>query len=144
MSIVKNMIQTSFDVKSECCGCEACVQVCSKRAISMSEDEEGFRYPIVHPEICNDCGMCERVCQYIAPIKKNSEIQHAFGGHIKDEKTLNESTSGGAFSAIVEVWCDKDYVIFGAETEGLKVWHSYIEDKNKLYNFSVHYIEILE
>lgn len=135
MSIVKNMIQASFDVKSECCGCEACVQVCSKKAISMSEDEEGFRYPIVNPEICNDCGMCERVCQYIVPVKKNFDIQFAFGGHIKDEKTLNESTSGGAFSAIVEVFCDKDYVIFGAETEGLKVWHSYIEDKNELHKF---------
>lgn len=135
MSILRNMPQTSFDVKTKCCGCEACVQICSKRAITMYEDEEGFRYPLVNSETCNNCGACENVCQYIVPAKKKTEVQHAFGGHIKNKETLNESTSGGAFSAIVEIWCDENYVIFGAETEGLKVWHSYIEDKKELNKF---------
>ena len=31
--------------KNNCFGCEACVQICPKGAISMVEDEEGFRYP---------------------------------------------------------------------------------------------------
>ena len=31
-----------FDKKSECCGCGACMNKCSKGAIQMLEDEEGF------------------------------------------------------------------------------------------------------
>jgi len=31
--------------KSQCCGCEACVQRCPKQCIVMREDEEGFLYP---------------------------------------------------------------------------------------------------
>ena len=121
--------------KTKCCGCEACAQVCAKHAITMQEDKEGFRYPIVDNEACVECGLCENVCQYINPVLKNEEKQSAFGGHITDEKVLNESTSGGAFTAIVNAWCDKDYVIFGAESEGLKVIHSFITDKSELSRF---------
>ena len=33
--------------KKECCGCEACFQVCPVGAINMKRDSEGFLYPIV-------------------------------------------------------------------------------------------------
>ena len=127
-------ITDNFD-KKNCCGCEACVQVCPKKAVCMKEDSEGFRYPEVDSNLCVDCGLCRKVCQYIEPVEKNSEEQRAFGGHIKDSKILNESTSGGAFSAIAECFCDDNYVIFGAESKGLEVFHSYITDKNDLARF---------
>ncbi len=101
----------------------------------MKEDDEGFRYPVVDSEMCVDCGLCRHVCQYIELAEKNTEEQCAFGGHINDDKILNESTSGGAFSAIVECFCDENYVIFGAEAKGLEVFHSYITDKNELAKF---------
>ena len=121
--------------KSLCCGCEACVQVCAHHAIQMQEDSEGFRYPFVNQELCVECGLCEKVCQYLEPVAKHQENQRAFGGHINDEKVLNESTSGGAFSAIVNYWCDENYVIFGAESKGLDVFHSYITDKKELFKY---------
>ena len=121
--------------KNKCCGCGACVQVCSHQAIIMREDEEGFRYPIVDKVNCVECGLCEKVCQYVNQVEKNKETQLAFGGHITNEKVLNESTSGGAFTAIVNEWCDNDYVIFGAEADGLNVSHSFITDKGNLSKF---------
>lgn len=130
---MKNITDT-FN-KKNCCGCEACVQVCPKKAVCMKEDSEGFRYPDVVFNLCVDCGLCRKVCQYIEPVEKNSEKQRAFGGHIKDNKILNESTSGGAFSAIVDCFCDENYVIFGAESKGLDVFHSYITDKKDLAIF---------
>lgn len=101
----------------------------------MKEDGEGFRYPEVNAYLCVDCGLCRKVCQYIEPVAKNSEEQCAFGGHISDSKILNESTSGGAFSAIADLFCDDNYVIFGAEAKGLDVFHSYITDKKELGRF---------
>ena len=62
-------------------------------------------------------------------------IKYVFGGYIKDEKVRFNSTSGGAFSAIVDTYCDKNYVIFGAAAEGLKVFHTYITDKKDLDKF---------
>lgn len=121
--------------KQLCCGCEACVQICNHQAISMQEDEEGFRYPYVDHHVCIECELCEKVCQYIHPVAKNEEPQLAYGGHITDESILLESTSGGAFSAIANVWCDHDYVIFGAEAKGLEVYHAYITDKRDLSRF---------
>lgn len=62
-------------------------------------------------------------------------IKYVFGGYIKEEKVRFSSTSGGAFSAIVDTYCDENYVIFGAAAEGLKVFHTYITDKKDLEKF---------
>lgn len=121
--------------KSECCGCEACKQICPSNAISMIEDEEGFRYPYIDQSACINCGLCRRICIYASPIKKNTEKQYAFGGYHKSISVRKESTSGGAFTAIVEAFCDDNYVIFGAKAEGIEVFHGYCEDKEKINPF---------
>lgn len=121
--------------KSECFGCEGCVQVCPKEAIKMLEDDEGFRYPVIDQEKCVDCGLCRSVCPHSHMPKRYETNKYCFGGYNLDPKTRYESTSGGAFSAIVDTFCDENYVIFGAESKGLLVFHSYITDKNKLDKF---------
>lgn len=51
--------------KSECCGCNACGDICPKGAISFKEDIEGFLYPVVDRDTCIDCHLCEKVCPVI-------------------------------------------------------------------------------
>lgn len=121
--------------KTQCCACEACVQVCGHNAIAMHEDDEGFRYPIVDHKTCVDCGLCEKVCQYNSMPPKHKENKYVFGGYHQDPLVRFESTSGGAFSAVVDAFCDVNYVIFGAESDGLSVHHSYILDKKELSRF---------
>lgn len=55
-----------YDRKEECCGCTACYAICTKEAISMVEDEEGFEYPQVDGEKCVRCYMCLKVCPFKA------------------------------------------------------------------------------
>lgn len=119
-------------IKSECFGCEACAQVCGKNAIRMQEDGEGFRYPVVDAALCVQCGLCSRVCPYENMPGASEDEKVAFGGYHRDMEIKGESTSGGAFSAIAEGWCDCNYVIFGAAAEGLRVYHAYVEDKTEL------------
>ena len=121
--------------KSLCFGCEACVQACTHNAIKMEEDNEGFRYPVIDPSPCVKCGLCEFVCPSYHMPTKNQEKQYVFGGYNKDTKARFESTSGGAFSAIVDAFCDKNYVVFGAKAIGIIVSHTYVEDKNELSSF---------
>ncbi len=121
--------------KSQCFGCEACVQVCSKAALTMVEDEDGFRYSVIDSAKCVDCGLCRNVCPYDNMPVRYGDGKYVFGGYSLDEAVRFESTSGGAFSEIVNTYCDENYVIFGAETKGLEVYHSYITDKAELSRF---------
>lgn len=121
--------------KSECFGCEGCVQACGKSAIKMIEDEEGFRYPHIDSSLCIGCYLCRKVCPFNNMPTKHTEDKYVFGGYNIDPKTRFNSTSGGAFSAIAYAFCDKNYEIFGAEAKGLLVFHSYITDKRKLGKF---------
>ena len=40
------------DIKDFCTGCNACKSICPKNAISMFEDDEGFRYPYISKDKC--------------------------------------------------------------------------------------------
>lgn len=122
-------------IKETCLGCEACSQICSKSAISMIEDQDGFRYPVIDMGKCVECGLCRKVCPYDSLPVRYYEDKYVFGGYSLDEDVRFESTSGGAFSEIVNAYCDENYVIFGAEAKGLEVFHSYIIDKTELSRF---------
>lgn len=122
-------------IKEQCLGCEACYQICPKHAIVMYEDDEGFRYPEIDINLCVSCDLCNKVCPIEKMPLKNKDEPMTFGGYHKNKEILRDSTSGGAFSAIVDEWCDKNYVIFGAKSDGLNVYHSYIEDKKDLEIF---------
>lgn len=120
-------------VKSECTGCEACFSVCTKDAISMSEDLEGFRYPVIDNSKCIHCNLCRKICPYNnLPVSYDGN-KYAFGGNHISNEVLASSTSGGAFSAIAEA-CNAD-IIFGAESKGTDVFHSYITDVNNISKF---------
>lgn len=122
----------SNDNKENCFGCEACMQVCPKQAITMIEDKEGFRYPKIDKDKCINCGLCHKICPYENMPERYDSNKYVYGGYHKNWEIRNESTSGGAFSAIVDNYCDKNYVIFGATSKGLDVYHTYIEDKKNI------------
>ena len=46
--------------KTECYGCSACVYSCPFGAITMEQDREGFRYPVVDEEKCKDVENAEK------------------------------------------------------------------------------------
>ncbi len=123
------------DNKCECFGCEACGQICPKGAIEVREDDEGFRYPVIDADKCIECGLCRKICPYEHMPEKYEDNKYVFGGYHNNPGVRFNSTSGGAFSAIVDAFCDDNYVIFGAEAKGLLVFHSYITDRRELCKF---------
>ena len=44
--------------KADCCGCNACGDICPKHVISFKTDIEGFWYPEVDQNLCINCGLC--------------------------------------------------------------------------------------
>lgn len=100
--------------KKDCCGCTLCEQVCNKGAISMQRDETGFLYPVTDATLCNNCGLCERLCPILQDGDKAREPLHTFAVKHKDEKVRMSSSSGGAFSVLAEETILSGGVVYGA------------------------------
>lgn len=92
--------------KTDCCGCNACGDICPNDAITFKTDIEGFWYPEVDKNKCTDCGLCEKACPIlnIGQLKKNDYPKPAcvLAAINKDMSVRWNSTSGGAFSALAE------------------------------------------
>lgn len=99
--------------KEECFGCGACYQICSRKAIKMEIDNEGFLYPIINDDLCIKCDLCHRVC----PVENENNMkksEKALVGFNKIDGVRNFSASGGAFHAITKCFED-NAIIYGAE-----------------------------
>lgn len=100
--------------KEDCCGCKVCEDICTKEAITFKCDIEGFWYPVVNDDKCNNCGACEKVCPIIniSLLKKNDLKQSECYAAINNNKEIRfDSTSGGLFSALAEnIYKDEGYV----------------------------------
>lgn len=121
--------------KNECCGCNACGDVCVHNAITFKTDIEGFWYPEVDRKQCTDCGMCERVCPVINinEIKRNDKsAPRCYAAMHKNLEVRFDSTSGGVFSALAEkMYRDGGYV-GGAIYDGGKVVHFISNDRQDI------------
>lgn len=113
--------------KQECCGCEACVQVCPKHCICFREDEEGFFYPHADKSECIDCGLCEKVCPFLHESTANSPLD-CYAAKNTDESIRDASSSGGVFTLLAEQTIREGGVVFGAKfTADWSVAHDYAE-----------------
>lgn len=121
--------------KSQCCGCNACVEKCPVRCISKEIDNEGFWYPSIDLNRCIDCGLCNKVCPILNPLEKNGCYDEplVFAAYNNNNNIRIDSTSGGLFSALAKVIYDEGGYVGGAVYKGdHSVTHIISDDKAKL------------
>lgn len=122
--------------KIDCCGCNACGDVCTYNAISFEKDIEGFWYPIIDKTKCVNCGLCDSVCPIInvKKLKKNDlEQSICYAAEHKNIEVVFDSTSGGVFSALADViYMNKGYVGGAVFDENFLVKHYISNDKKDL------------
>lgn len=106
-------MESVFDRKADCCGCTACASVCPQTAIHMAPDACGFLYPTIDPGLCIDCGLCRAVCSFSKPngYERFQEC-HVVTHH--SQEIVNDSRSGGFFTALSDTILDLDGVVYGA------------------------------
>ncbi|NSW90270.1 MAG: Coenzyme F420 hydrogenase/dehydrogenase, beta subunit C-terminal domain [Firmicutes bacterium] len=118
--------------KKDCCGCNACYNICPKSCIEMKEDFEGFLYPTVNYKNCIKCGLCIKVCPMIN-LKEPKNILFVYGCKSKNIEEKFKSSSGGMFSILANYTLDKGGVVFGAAfNTDFKVEHIIVEDREEL------------
>lgn len=103
--------------KVDCCGCNACGDICAKNAITFETDNEGFWYPEVDRDKCVDCGLCEKVCPIlnVKELKKNDLPQSiCYAAEHKNLEVVFDSTSGGLFTAFAEIMYKSGGYVGGA------------------------------
>ena len=121
--------------KADCCGCNACGDICPKQAITFNTDNEGFWYPEVDMEKCIDCGHCEKVCPIInvKDLKKNDLPESiCYAAEHKNLEVVFDSTSGGLFSALADIMYKSDGYVGGAVfNEDFKSVRQYISNNKQ-------------
>ena len=123
-----------IDIKytKDCCGCWACIQVCPKKCINMSEDNEGFLYPGIDLSLCINCGLCEKVCPVIHQGKERNPLK-VYAAKSCNERIRLESSSGGVFTLLAEKIITSGGVVFGARFDSnWEVVHDCVESIDAL------------
>ena len=120
--------------KRDCCGCNACGDVCAHKAIKFVVDNEGFWYPEVDKDLCTDCGLCEKVCPMLHLDVAKSFGQRepkVYGGYHKNIAIRFDSTSGGVFSALANAMYKQGGYVSGAIFNGDWSVSNYISNNKK-------------
>lgn len=116
--------------KEDCCGCTACMSICPNDAITMVADEEGFLYPHINDDLCNECQLCIQICPFREGyrIKDNYDQPIVYAAKHRDYNVRINSSSGGMFTAISDYILDNGGVIYGvAFDDKLRACHQKAE-----------------
>ena len=117
----------------KCCGCTACYAICTKNAIAMQVDNEGFKYPAIDKNKCVDCGLCADVCPLDIKYEKIENMKMAFACTAKNENISKQSSSGGVFAILANMFIEKGAVIYGAAfDEEWNVRHIRVDNKDEI------------
>ncbi len=96
-----------------CTSCFACYNVCSKQAIIMSEDSEGFYIPRIDHDKCIGCGLCDSTCPQLNE-HQFVRTQKAWYGYQKSDNERMAASSGGMFGALANNVLKYGGVVYGA------------------------------
>lgn len=125
----------NITLSKDCCGCEACSQICPKQCISLKRDTEGFLYPKVDTTVCIECGLCEKVCPIINQFEEKRPSA-VYAAKNNDELERLSSSSGGIFILVAKQVISEGGVVFGVKfDENWNVVHDYCETIEELSKF---------
>lgn len=116
-------MKTVDKIKEEnlCINCGVCKSICPKNAITYKKRDSGMYETVINEQLCIKCGLCYKVCpsnihSNFDVLNKMDIINKLFiGDYIssfvcatKNQKILNESTSGGFITTTINFLLEKN------------------------------------
>lgn len=102
----------------DCTGCGACRTACPKQCIALLPDGEGFDRPQIDAARCIACGRCRQVCPVLTPPRRATRPDpDVWLGWVRSREVLEQSTSGGLFSALAQPVLARGGTVFGVVME---------------------------
>lgn len=97
-----------------CTGCGVCANACAKNAIRMVTGELGEIRPAVNPDICVECGRCQKVCPANNKPLANVPCKvYAAWRNAADKQVRKFSASGGVAAVFSEQFINAGGVVCG-------------------------------
>lgn len=116
-------MDTVYRDLTDCCGCALCASVCPKNAITMQRSN-GFLYPVIDQSLCVDCGLCAKKCPFGREKQEDSNCLDAYAVKHTDEQVVQNSSSGGVFTAVSDYILSQGGAVIGADfDEDMNVVH---------------------
>lgn len=103
-----------FNFNENCYGCKNCENICPKKAIKITENEEGFLLPKIDKEKCVNCGLCDQKCPY-TNFKEYTKLEKNiwYSCYLKDINERIKSTSGGIFPVLAKYFLENSGLVCG-------------------------------
>ena len=124
---------------SNCSSCAACANVCTRNAITMQLDIEGFYRPVIDKEKCISCGACEKICPWLHTVENPNQSEtppETIAAYAKDDEIRSASSSGGIFTILAEKILEEGGVVVGvAQLEPSRFGHIIVKNKSELAKF---------
>ena len=102
----------------ECTSCQMCAAVCSRDAISIHLNEDGFYRPYIDEVKCTNCGLCTKVCYKFDNDIRVTDAEglnnvKVYSAQHKSEELLEKVTSGGVADALAKELIKQGYECIG-------------------------------
>lgn len=123
-----------YKITDLCCGCGACAAVCTKSAISIVKDDEGFEHCFIEAGKCVGCGQCKTVCPMTDIIATDmKQARKMYSVKSCSENVLKNSSSGGVGYELAMNLAEQKYSVCGCtyDTETNSAKHIWINPGKK-------------
>ncbi len=131
---------TLVESPQDCCGCGACLHVCSQNAISFEMDDYGHLFPNINDDLCVECKACLQNCIFQKNLNGQGlkkSLKQTFVG-VSRNTDLFESASGGIFASIAALILKDHGIVYGSElkkvNDNFTISHSRVDDLQQLYS----------
>lgn len=108
--------------KIECTGCSACYNSCTHGAITMTQDECGYIFPQIDPNICVECGLCRKVCP-ANTLQKLVYPLESLAAVVNDDEELLSCASGGIATLLGSIVIKEGGVVYGCDGTDIRNVH---------------------
>lgn len=113
-------MQININAIKNCYGCGVCAVACSRNILEITLNSDGFYEPrIKDPGACNQCGLCLKVCSFIANSNAREAVpMKSYAGWSRDPAIRSACSSGGIGYEIAKKLLSAGYAVCGVRYSG--------------------------